>query len=150
MIALNRPWRLGTRCLAWFKTARDKARRKRELLEQDRLRTRSRAERNALSLLLNLLNPEQRREFRDYGHFHARGGDTGERYRIRVDAYVNIDVLAEDGSVKYHLCARPGGDIPIFDVMAGQLLYLQDASAEKRFLQLANKHTSLLFGAARQ
>lgn len=105
------------------------------------------AENRALSLLLNLLNEEQSREFHACGYFHVKGGSTGDRYRIRVDSVVNIDVLGDDGAIRYHLCARPAGNIPVYDVMAGQLLYLQDGNAEKRFLAQANRHVTLRFPA---
>jgi hypothetical protein len=106
-----------------------------------------RAEQRALSLLLGLLNKEQRGEFQAYGYFHVTGGSTGARYRIRFDSAVNIDLLGENGSVRYHLCARPIGNIPMYDVMAGQLLYLQNGRTETRFLEQANRHVTLSFAA---
>jgi hypothetical protein len=122
------------------------ARRTRERLGLEALQ-RGRAEQKALSLLQSLLNQEQRREFQAYGYFHVKGGSSGDRYRVRLDSAVNIDVLADNGTVKYHLCARPTGNIPMYDVMAGQLLCLQDGSAEKRFLETANRHVTLSFAA---
>ena len=35
----------------------------------------------------------------------------------------------------------------MYDVMAGQLLYLQDGSSEARFLELANRHVTIPFRA---
>jgi hypothetical protein len=122
------------------------ARRRHERLGQE-ARQKDRVEQRALSLLLNLLNQEQRHEFQTYGYFHVTGGGSGDRYRIRVDSAVNIDVLGENGTVKYHLCARPSGNIPMYDVMAGQLLYLQDRGAETRFLAQANRHVTLSLAA---
>lgn len=116
------------------------ARRTPEQAAEEAIRHRRRAKRKAYSLLLNLLNPEQRQEFEAHGYFHLTGGATGDHYRIRVNSIVNIDVLLPDGTIKHHLCARPAGDIPMYDVMAGQLLYLQDPLAETRFLDQANKH----------
>lgn len=140
MLVLLRAWRLGARCMAWLEAAR----RAREQLKQDEMRGKARAENKARALLLNLMNREQRHEFQACGHFHVRGGSTGERYRIREDPFVNIDVLSDDGTVKFHLCARPTGHLPIFDVMAGQMLYLQNADTEERFLAQANKHTTFV------
>lgn len=97
--------------------------------------------------MLSLLNQEQLHEFQTYGYFHVTGGSSGHTYRIRVDTAVNIDVLGENGAVRYHLCARPVGDIPMYDVMAGQLLYLQDAASETRFLDQAIRHVTLSFAA---
>jgi hypothetical protein len=106
---------------------------------------RVRAAERARMLLLSLLNDAQRREFQLNGYFHVTGGSSGDRYRIRFDSTVNIDVLNADDSVRFHLCARPAGNIPMYDVMAGQLLYLQDAGTEIRFLEQANRHVTLLF-----
>lgn len=106
---------------------------------------RVRAAQRARTLLLSLLSDVQRREFQANGYFHVTGGSSGDRYRIRFDSTVNIDVLDADGSARYHLCARPTGDIPMYDVMAGQLLYLQDGGTEAQFLDQANRHVTLLF-----
>jgi hypothetical protein len=122
------------------------ARRARNRLGQEAIQ-KSRAEQRSFSLLLSLLSQEQRHEFQVYGHFHVRGGSTGDSYRIRVDSAVNIDVLGQNGVVKYHLCAHPMGNIPMYDVMAGQLLYLQDAASERRFLEHAIRHVTLSFAA---
>jgi hypothetical protein len=105
------------------------------------------AEQKALSLLLNLLSREQRDEFDRYGYFHVTGGSSGHRYRIRDNSGVNIDLLDIDGNVEYHLCARPSGEMPMYDVMAGQLLFLQDRDAEPHFLEQARKHGMLFFPA---
>jgi hypothetical protein len=114
-----------------------------ELLRQEEMRKDRRAKRNALTLLMKLLNPEQRQEFRDSRHFHVTGGSTGNRYRIRAATFANIDVLCANGRVKHRLCAHPTGDVPVYDVMAAQLLHLQDPATEHRFLQRANVHPAL-------
>lgn len=97
-----------------------------------------RANRRALGLLLKLLNAEQREEFRKSGHFYVIGGKSHARYRIRPDRVANIDVMGEDGTVMYRLCVAPAGGVPVYDVMAAQMLHLQDAGAEERFVQMAN------------
>ncbi|MGH7461883.1 MAG: hypothetical protein ACREMA_12785, partial [Longimicrobiales bacterium] len=51
--------------------------------------------------------------------------------------------LGFNDSVMYRLCAHPAGDIPVYDVMAAQMLHLQDAATEQRFLQHANVHPAL-------
>jgi hypothetical protein len=121
-------------------------RRTREKLVREEVQ-RALAEKRALSLLLNLLNQDQRHEFQTNGYFRVKGGSSGDRYRIRSDSTVNIDVLGEDGTVRYHLCGRPSGNIPMYDVMAGQLLYLQDAGTEARFLAQAKRHFTMPIGA---
>ncbi len=118
-------------------------RRKRELA-QETARSKRLAAHKAHVLLLNLLNSEQRREFQAHGYFHVTGGSSGDHYRIRMGSVANIDVLHNDGTVKRCLCAYPTGEIPVYDVMAGQLLYLQDPHAEKHFLAQAIVNPYLL------
>jgi hypothetical protein len=114
-----------------------------ELAMREEMRSDRRAKRRALILLMTLLNPEQREEFRKFRQFHVIGGNSGNRYRIRVAAFANIDVLCANGRVKHRLCAHPAGDVPVYDVMAAQLLHLQDPATEQRFLQRANVHPPL-------
>lgn len=102
-----------------------------------------RAKRRSLSLLMRLLTPQQRQEFRQFGHFHVDGAASGNRYRIRPGTFANIDVLYPSGRVKHRLCAHPAGDVPVYDVMAAQLLHLQDPLSEARFLRQANVHLAI-------
>lgn len=129
---------LSARWLRWVEAVQGS----REQRESDGIRQRH-VDQRALSLLLTLLTEEQRAEFKAVGHFHVTGGGTGTRYRIRRDSAVNIDVLGEDGNVRFRLCARPAGNIPMYDVIAGQLLYLQDRSTEAHFLNHANRHMAI-------
>lgn len=96
-----------------------------------------RARRKSLALLLRLMSPEQRQQFRQSGSFYVVGGSTGVLYRIRSGKIANIDVLRDESRVKWRLCAHPKG-VPMYDVMAAQLLHLQDPLTEKRFLRHAN------------
>ncbi|MDQ2990244.1 MAG: hypothetical protein M3R60_14190 [Pseudomonadota bacterium] len=140
MIGAQAARSLCARWWRWLQAVQDaRERRGREAMQ------RARAEQRARTLLLSLLTAEQRAEFETGGYFHVTGGSSGERYRIRADSAVNIDVFGPDGSVRFHLCARPAGNIPMHDVMAGQLLYLQDGSTEARFLAQANRHVTILF-----
>ena len=116
------------------------AQRNSELARQEALRKDRRAKRRSLTLLLKLLNQTQRQEFREFRHFHVVGGRTGNRYRIHVGSISNIDVLHRNGTVRHRLCVQPTGDVPTYDVMAAQLLYLQDPDTELRFLRKANVH----------
>lgn len=132
---------LYRRCLR-VKGQWEQIRRANELAKREAERVRKearRSERRALVLLVRQLNHEQRQEFRMYRHFHVTGGSSGNRYRIRPDATANIDVLLPGGKVKHRLCAGPVG-VPVYALMAGQLLYLQDPASEPRFLQRANIH----------
>jgi len=97
----------------------------------------------ALDLLISLLEPDQRQEFQLCRYFHVTGGNTGTRYRIRVASFANIDVLDSVGKPMYRLCAHPAGDIPVYDVMAAQMLFLQDPATEERFLLKAKVYTAL-------
>lgn len=102
-----------------------------------------RARGRALDLLIALLSPDQRQEFQLCRFFHVIGGSTGTRYRIRVASFANIDVLDSVGKPMYRLCAHPAGDIPVYDVMAAQMLFLQDPATEERFLLKAKVYTAL-------
>lgn len=142
MPSLDKAQALCKRCAEWLRAALlARERRKRQAI------LKARAEQKALSLLLNLLSHEQRHELQTYGFFHVTGGNSGDRYCIRLDSAVNVAVLGEDEKVKYYLCARPSGDIPMYDVMAGQMLFLQDRDAETHFLDQAKRHVRLMFPA---
>lgn len=139
--ALNPPahmpaWhRLGAQGSRWIRHWHDERAR-----EQQAIRAARRAGRRALTLLLRLLSPEQRRDFRQHGYIHVTGASSGSRYRIRTTLFANIDVLACNGVVAHRLCVQPMGELPIYDVIAGQILYLQDPGAEEGFLHHANIH----------
>jgi hypothetical protein len=132
---------VGSRLVESYERIREQlleAQRKSDLARQDAMRRDRRARRRALTLLLKLMSPEQREEFRVSRHFHVTGGSSRHRYRIRVDKIANIDVLGDDGKVKYRLCVLPAGSVPVYDVMAAQLLHLQDPATEERLLRQAN------------
>lgn len=118
--------------------------RQQEAREQQRQRQQAlrRAERRALVLLLTALSAEQRAEFRQHGYFHAIGGHTGTRYRIRKGRVGNIDVLHRQRLV-HRLCCHPEAACPDYDVMVAQLLHLQDAACEPLFVARANIHPLL-------
>jgi hypothetical protein len=101
------------------------------------MRKECRARRKSLALLLGLMSAEQRQQFRQSGSFYVVGGSSGDLYRIRSGTIANIDVLRNESKVKWRLCVHPKG-VPMYDVMAAQLLHLQDPLTEKRFLRHAN------------
>jgi hypothetical protein len=104
------------------------------------IRKSRRAKRMSLVLLMTLLNAEQRQEFRQFKYFHVIGGHSGDRYCIRIGKIANIDVLYDDDRVSHHLCVHPTGGVPVYDIMAAQLLYLQDPATELWLLMKANIH----------
>lgn len=141
----------ATRALwRWVKRVWERVRRemedpqqRRERVRRDALSQERRATRRSLVLLMKQMTPQQRREFRDHRYFHVIGGGSGERYRIRVGTIANIDAMRDDGTVKHRLCARPVDDVPVYDVMAAQLLHLQDPASEPHFLLQANVQPTL-------
>lgn len=130
--------RTGSRRLREFRAQLREGQHHSQLAWAEVMREDRRAKRRSLTLLLKLLNAQQRQEFREAGHFLVTGGTSGERYRIRTDRIANIDVLHDDGTVKCRLCVIPTGGVPIYDVMAAQLLHLQDPATELRLLKQAN------------
>lgn len=134
--ARSHPWRrLCAQGRGWIHDWRNERER-----AQQAIRARRRAERRSLTLLLNLLDATQRQDFRAHGHLYVIGGNSRDRYRIRVALFANIDVMSGAGAVSHRLCAQPEGDVPVYDMMAGQLLYLQDPGSEKCFLARAKIH----------
>jgi hypothetical protein len=138
-IARRRRTRLA-RFAAWVNDYLDSARRRNEQAAIEETKSYLRAKRRSLTLMLSLLNPQQREEFRNYHYFHVIGGKTGARYRIRVASFANIDIIGPNGRTMSRICAHPAGDVPVYDVMAAQMLHLSDAATEKTFLRYANVH----------
>lgn len=128
------------RFAAWVDDYLNAARRRNEAVALEETKASLRAKRRSLALMLGLLSPEQREEFHRYRHFHVIGGKTGTLYRIRVASFANIDIIGPGDRIMYRICAHPAGEVPIYDVMAAQMLHLQDAATEKVFLKYANVH----------
>jgi len=142
--AASQTQRGGMRAMTdWLGGCLAAARRRNEQAAIEETRSYLRAKRRSLSLMLSLLNAEQQAEFHRYRYFHVVGGETGTRYRIRIASFANIDIIGPGGSTMYRLCAHPRGDIPVYDVMAAQMLHLQDAATERTFLRSANVHPVL-------
>jgi hypothetical protein len=133
--AAVRRWR---RLCAPFRQFLQDSSRNNVLAREEALRKERRAQRRSLLLLVRLLNPEQRQEFRNMQQFHVIGGSSGSRYRIRTGRTANIDVLRDDGRLRYRLCVVPVGGVPVYDVMAAQMLHLQDPHTEEALLMTAN------------
>lgn len=85
----------------------------------------------ALGLLLVTLSSEQRRSFRQYGHFDVVGSNGG-KYRIRERSSFNVEDLVSGDK----LCAVPAYDMPLPDIMLSQMMWLE--TNEGYFLAMAN------------
>ncbi|HEX2530419.1 MAG TPA: hypothetical protein VHK70_03010 [Burkholderiaceae bacterium] len=131
------------RFAAWVDDYLNSVREQNEVVAIEDTKAYLRAKRRSLALMQSLLSPEQREEFNRYHYFHVTGGKTGMRYRIRIASFANIDVIGSAGSVLYRLCAHPAGDVPVYDMMAAQMLHLQDAATEHAFLKNTNVHPAL-------
>jgi hypothetical protein len=105
----------------------------RELRDSQRINTEERSWR----LLHSLMSERQRRCFQRREYFYVHGGFTGHIYRIRRDSTYNIDSFNKFGVACARICALPMG-VPLFDVMAAQLLHLQHRHTESAFLTRAN------------
>lgn len=93
-----------------------------------------RARRELLALLLGELSMDQRRSLKLHRHVQVRGGASGERYRIHLQAQANIELLDARGNAQYRLCIAPAGGLPDCGVMLAQLLQLRDPETEHAFL----------------
>jgi hypothetical protein len=94
----------------------------------------------ARSLLLEVLDDHQRREYDEHKRFHVRGS-RGRRYCVvaddRVGVVANVNVVDEAGKVLAVLCAHPSG-LPLEDSWTAQKLALE--CDEELFLATANVH----------
>jgi hypothetical protein len=132
---------LGSRLRAWSHGLPRRALEAAPAMPPERVRheeAHGTAKREALAVLLRLLSREQRRTLRQQHCFYVRGGCSGSLYRIRNAENANIDLLGARGVVQYRLCILPEGDIPLYSIMATQLLHLQDPGAEHEFLREAD------------
>jgi hypothetical protein len=90
-----------------------------------------------VALLKHWLSPAQLAQYQKYGYFEVRGGDSGERYRIRPTHQMNVDELNEQGMRTAAWCFGPEGELPIGDVMLAQKIALEND--EQATLALANR-----------
>jgi len=96
------------------------------------------ADSRAYSLLLSCLSPTQRKEFKREGRFTVKA-PSGRKYRIEKGYNFNITVVLSDERDKGmigRLCAGPAENIPVYDSMLAQKLWLENN--EEGFLRVAN------------
>ncbi len=95
------------------------------------------ADSRSRSLLLSCLSPIQREEF-EFGESFTIIAKSGYRYRIERGYNFNIAVLGKNGkSTIGRLCAGPDEDVPVYDSMLSQKLWLEND--EEGFLRVANR-----------
>jgi acetyl/propionyl-CoA carboxylase alpha subunit len=112
-------------------------------LEREKRRQRNLlANETARKLLVSNLNPQQRKEFEDNGHFFVTS-PSGKLYRIREGRSINIDLMAGNNReiVKQRLCAHPQIACPDNDTMLTQKIMLEHQ--EQDFLRIARTYEPL-------
>ena len=107
---------------------------------EDRRKTEQEAEQEAnsraRSLLLSCLSYFQRKEYETWQYFTVTS-QSGRRYRIEQGYNFNIGVLGSQGSIMGRLCAGPDENVPVYDSMLAQKLWLEND--EEGFLRVANR-----------
>ncbi len=86
-------------------------------------------------LLETFLSSEQRAELATLSAFHVQGQD-GRTYCIRNSSAHNVDLI-ENGSPKIRYCIVIDAPVPVYDLMLGQKLLLEQDL--ERFFRLANQ-----------
>lgn len=117
----------------------EQGRARREATWRDGFEQRQAALERSKDLLLSCLSAAQKAMFDEHGMFEVES-PSHRRYCIRAleqdGRHGNITELAEDGSQVAWLCCAPGGDIPHYDAILGQKLFLE--YDEAGFQQRAN------------
>jgi hypothetical protein len=96
-----------------------------------------RGERQALCMLLAMLNDMQRRSLRESACFHVRGGASGTLYRLRAKGQAEIDQLDHDGKAQYRLRIPAVRMLPLHTALLVHALHLQDPESEHAYLSAA-------------
>lgn len=94
----------------------------------------SRGERQALCMLLSMLNDAQRRSLRASGCIHLRGGASGTLYRLRAGDRAEIDQLDHDGKTQYRMRIPVACMLPLHTALLVHVLHLQDPESEHAYL----------------
>lgn len=115
-------------------------RRRRDAEHRARIRETARrleeAEAKASALLLSILTVRQRREYRRYGRVTVKA-PSGRIFRVQRGVVGNISIMEGDLR-RATLCVHPGGNIPVDDVVAGQILAIMHC--EEEVIAKANLH----------
>jgi hypothetical protein len=107
------------------------------LIFQPYLKTWSRAERRAASLLHDVLTPEQCHQLAWRGYLEVRSPSEPERvYRVpRTRGYIQV---LEHGRAVMRLCVQPVESLPDADIVVLHKLMIE--ANEENYLQKANKY----------
>ena len=106
--------------------------------EAARQEEKAQANDRAWGLLQSVLNEDQKRTF-ERAEYIPVIGQSGKRYHIKKGNSVNVLEMSDDGvDIVRKLCAAPQGQLPVYDTMAAQVIFLQSAEAD--FLRIANVH----------
>lgn len=110
-----------------------------ELLRQaaEQRRIAEEAEERAEGLLREQLNPDQAAEFEKTRSFTVISKDGQRRYRVDKGFQRNIVQLDDKGKPVLRLCAHACANLPDFDHMLAQKLWLEHD--EELFVKIANK-----------
>jgi hypothetical protein len=115
-------------------TAEQRAERERRVREQEAERAAAKVRAN--SLLLSLLNEDQKRDWVEKGHFYLHVGD--RKYRIKRGRSGNVELVDSNNEPLERYCAHPIPNVPDEDTAVAQMMHLM--YDEDRFIGLANVH----------
>jgi hypothetical protein len=93
-----------------------------------------RGERQALCMLLGMLDDAQRRSLREAACFDMRGAASGTMYRLKAKGRAGIDQLDRDGRVQYRLDIPAACTLPLHTALLVHALHLQDPESEHAYL----------------
>jgi hypothetical protein len=99
-----------------------------------RQRRKLRGERQALCMLLGMLNDAQRRSLRESASIDLRGAASGTMYRLRARGQAEIEQLDRDGKVQYRLHIAAACMLPLHASLLVHALHLQDSDSEHAYL----------------
>jgi len=93
-----------------------------------------RGERQALGMLLGMLNDGQRRSLRECACFYVCGAASGTVYRLMAKGRAEIDQLDREGAVQYRLQMSAACVLPLHAALLVHALHLQDPESEHAYL----------------
>jgi hypothetical protein len=95
---------------------------------------RRRGERQALCMLLGMLDGTQRNTLRKSACFELRGAASGKMYRLKAMGRAEIDQLDRDGKAQYRLHIPAACLLPLHTALLVHALHLRDPESEHAYL----------------